>query len=85
MPSRSPHSLETRLLCGRLVRSGEPFQTGLNRRNILINFIDHRAAIVNPSLDTDGKPLAMHQHCLKGPAIFEPNIRIDDLLDGAWH
>jgi hypothetical protein len=77
--------MEAGLLCGRLARSGETSQTGLNRRNILIDFLDHQAPIVNPSLDADGKPLAVHQHCLKGPAIFEPNIRIDNLLDGAWH
>ena len=76
-----PHSLQTRLLCGCLVCAGEQFQTGLNRRNIFIDFLGHRAAIANPSLDTERKPLAMQQHCLKGPAIFEPNICIDDLLD----
>ena len=71
--------------CGSQTGGREPTEPSLNRRNIFVDFLAREAAIVTCSLDSDGEPLTVHQHCLEGPAVVESDISVDDLLDGAWH
>jgi len=57
----------------------------LNRCNVFVDFFAREGVMETISLDSDGEPLAVHQHGLEGPAVVEPDIRIDNLLDGTRH
>jgi hypothetical protein len=67
------------------MRSYESIEPNLNRCNIFVDFFAREAAVTTSSLKSNGEPLTVHQHCLKGPAVVESDIRIDNLLDGTRH
>ena len=71
--------------CTSRIHTCDPIEPGLNRCNIFVDFLGGEAVMATTSFNSDGEPLTVHQHCLEGPAVVEPDIRIDNLLDGTRH
>jgi hypothetical protein len=67
------------------IRAYDPIEPGLNRCNIFVDFLAREGVMETICLNSDGEPLTVHQHGLEGPAVVEPDIRIDNLLDGTRH
>jgi hypothetical protein len=68
------------------VTAVEPFDPGLDHGNLFVDLTDRQTEVIACSVfEIDGQPLTVQPEILDRPAVFHPNIGVNDLLDCIRH